>query len=114
MSADDVAAVMGALVGDGGKEEIEVSAAASSSRTGLSSGDSQEGTQMVKVEGGLILEVSKGRVRKVEQFNDHGPRGAGNTVGKMGIADREILEMVGLASWGWVEREAIHEVGMSI
>ncbi|KAI4240176.1 MAG: hypothetical protein L6R40_005309 [Gallowayella cf. fulva] len=114
VSADDVAAVMGALVGDGGKEEIEVSAAASSSRTGLSSGDSQEGTQMVKVEGGLILEVSKGRVRKVEQFNDHGPRGAGNTVGKMGIADREILEMVGLASWGWVEREAIHEVGMSI
>ncbi|KAL8725019.1 MAG: hypothetical protein Q9166_007618 [cf. Caloplaca sp. 2 TL-2023] len=104
VSADDVAEVMGTLVGDGGKEGIEVVSSAAGSMggggTGLSSGDSREGKRMVKIEGGLILEVSKGRVRKVEQFNDEGPRGAGNTVGKMGIVDKEILEMLGGGGWG--------------
>lgn len=35
------------------------------------------------MEGGLILEVSKNKVRKVEEFNDPGPSGPGNTVGNL-------------------------------
>ncbi|KAL8676652.1 MAG: hypothetical protein Q9186_006851 [Xanthomendoza sp. 1 TL-2023] len=90
VSAEEVAEVMGILVADEEAGEVEVMAAP---------GDG-EGKRRIKVEGGLVLEVSKGRVRKVEQFGDEGPKGAGNTVGKMGIADEEILEMLGEPGWG--------------
>lgn len=54
-------------------------------------GDSYgEGTRMVKVEGGMVIEVAKGRRRVVRQFMDPGPSGEGNTVSGMGIAEREI------------------------
>ncbi|KAL8738702.1 MAG: hypothetical protein Q9181_000524 [Wetmoreana brouardii] len=105
VSAEEVAEVMGALVD--GREEVEVVSSSVATAdgvggggTGLSSGDSREGRRRIRVEGGLILEVSKGRVRKVEQFMDEGPRGSGNTVGNMGIADQEILEMLGSGKWG--------------
>ncbi|KAL8647507.1 MAG: hypothetical protein Q9210_005520 [Variospora velana] len=71
VSAEEVADVMGSLVD--GREEVEV--VSSTERRS----DGREGVRKVKVEGGLILEVSKSRVRKVEQFNDEGPKGAGNT-----------------------------------
>lgn len=95
VSAEEVAEVMGVLVGDGGKDEIEVVKG-----TGSSSGDGPEGKGMVRIEGGLILEIGKGRVRKVEQFNDAGPKGAGNSVGNMPLVDGEILEMLGSGTWG--------------
>ena len=102
VSAEEVAEVMGMLVGSGGKEEIEVvrSSAAGSGGAELSNGDGPEGKRMVRIEGGLILEIGKGRVRKVEQFNDEGPSGAGTTAGKVSLADREIFEMLESGEWG--------------
>ncbi|KAL8650391.1 MAG: hypothetical protein Q9226_005164 [Calogaya cf. arnoldii] len=93
VSAHEVAEVMGALVGVGGKDEIEVVKA-------VSNGDGPERKGMVRIEGGLILEIGKGRVRKVEQFSDEGPKGAGNSVGNMPLVDGEILEMLGSGKWG--------------
>ena len=81
-----VAGVMTTLVEE---ETVEVEAGAGGS--GLSTGDSREGTRKVAVEGGMILEVAKAKVRVVEQFNDAGPSGEGNTVGNMGLADEEIF-----------------------
>lgn len=66
----------------------------------LSSGDARERTKEVDVVGGMILEVAKGRVRVVEQFNDVGPSGEGNTVGNMGIAEEEVFEWLGSGGWG--------------
>lgn len=85
VSAEEVAEVMGSLVD--GTDEVEV---VSSTAEG---GDGKGGTKKVKVEGGLILEVSKSRVRKVEQFNDEGPKGAGDMVGTR-IVDEEIMGML--------------------
>ena len=66
----------------------------------LSTGDSREGTKTVDVCGGLILEVSKGKIRVVEQFNDPGPSGKGNTVGNIGLAFDEIFERLEKGDWG--------------
>ena len=52
------------------------------------------------VEGGMILEVAKAKVRVVEQFNDPGPSGEGNTIGNLDIADDEIFEALGSGKWG--------------
>ncbi|KAL9012891.1 MAG: hypothetical protein Q9173_002381 [Seirophora scorigena] len=92
VSAEEVADVMGSLVD--GRGEVEVV----SSTAGR--GNGREGVRKVKVEGGLILEVSKSRVRKIEQFNDEGPKGAGNTASNMSVADKEILEMLESGKWG--------------
>lgn len=92
VSAEEVAEVMGRLVD--GREDVEVV----SSTDGR--GDGREGVRKVKVEGGLILEVSKSRVRKVEQFNDEGPKGPGNTASNMSVVDEEILEMLKSGRWG--------------
>lgn len=93
VSAEEVADVMGVLVGDGRNNEIEVV-----KPCGFDNGLEEKG--LVRIEGGLILEVGKGRVRKVEQFNDPGPKGAGNSVGNMPLVDGEILEMLGSGKWG--------------
>lgn len=93
-----VAAVMVSLVEN---KTVRVSAGlGASAGSGLGSGDSREGTKEVAVEGGMILEVAKGKVRVVEQFNDAGPSGEGNTVGNMGIAEEEILGRLGAGGWG--------------
>lgn len=92
VTPEAVADVMVALVGD---ETVRVSG-----RQGVGGGDEvREGTREVPVCGGLVLEVAKGRVRVVEQYNDAGPSGEGNTVGNMGVAEEEILK--GLAGGGW-------------
>ncbi|KAL8996792.1 MAG: hypothetical protein Q9169_003761 [Polycauliona sp. 2 TL-2023] len=102
VSAEDVAEVMGMLVGVGGKDGIEVVKDSTSEpgRRNMNNGHSPEGKGIVKIEGGLILEIGKGRVRKVEQFNDPGPKGAGNSVGNMPLVDGEILEMLRSGNWG--------------
>ena len=82
------------------KNEMEIQAPLSSA--GLNSGDERGGTRTVTVEGGLILEVSKGKVRKVDQFMDPGPSGEGNTVGNIGMADEEILARMKKGGWGVV------------
>ncbi len=83
------------------KETVHVAAGlGGTSGSRLSSGDAREGTKEVAVEGGMILEVAKGRVRVVEQFNDVGPSGEGNTVGNIGIAEEEIFERLGGGGWG--------------
>lgn len=48
----------------------------------------------------MILEVAKGKVRVVEQFNDPGPSGEGNTVGNIGVAFEEIFERLERGGWG--------------
>ncbi|KAL8762845.1 MAG: hypothetical protein Q9184_001231 [Pyrenodesmia sp. 2 TL-2023] len=92
VSAEEVAEVMGSLVD--GTEEVEVV-----SSTAVR-GDGTRGTRKVKVEGGLILEVSKSRVRKVEQFNDEGPGDAGKMVSNLGIVNEEIFGMLKSGKWG--------------
>ena len=81
-------------------ETVHVSAGSGAVGSRLSSGDAREGTREVAVEGGMILEVAKGRVRVVEQFNDVGPSGEGNTVGNMGVGVEEIFERLGAGGWG--------------
>ena len=80
------------------KDVVELAGGAGGSR--LSTGDSREATKKVAVEGGMILEVVKGRVRAVEQFNDSGPSGEGATVGNMGLADEEIFASLEGGGWG--------------
>lgn len=92
-----VAETMVSLVSD---DTVEVDAGGGGGGSGLSTGDSREGTRRVNVRGGMILEVAKGRVRVVEQFNDPGPRGEGNTVGNMRVAEEEIFERLGNGRWG--------------
>lgn len=87
VSPEDVAAVMTRLV-EGGEVEVVASEMA-------------DGKKVVKVEGGMILEVAKGRVREVKAFGDEGPRGArGNTVGNVGMVEEEILGALGSGKWG--------------
>ena len=87
VSAEDVADVMTKLV-EGGEVEVVAS-------------ETADGKKLVKVEGGMILEVAKGRVREVKAFGDEGPRGArGNTVGGVGMVEEEILGALGSGRWG--------------
>lgn len=67
----------------------------------LRSGDEREGVRQVAVGGGMILEVAKGRVRVVEQFNDAGPSGEGNTLGNIGEAEEEIFASLQGRGGGW-------------
>lgn len=98
VTPESVADVMASLVEN---ETVHVSAGlGATGRSGLSTGDAREGGKEVAVEGGMILEVAKGRVRVVEQFNDVGPSGEGNTVGNMGVAEEEILDRLEKGGWG--------------
>lgn len=58
-----------------------------------------EGMERVKIEGGMVVEVAKGRRRVVKQFGDEGPRGEGNTVSGMGKVEGEIWEAL-REGWG--------------
>lgn len=91
---------MVSLVEDESVRVVSSSLGGAGTGSGLSSGDAREGTREVKVEGGLILEVAKGKVRVVEQFGDVGPSGEGNTVGNMGVAEEEIFERLEGGGWG--------------
>ena len=90
-----VAETMAAMVED---EEIEVIGGEGAIGGGAQSGDSRRGTRKVRVQGGMVVEVAKGTRRVVEQFNDPGPSGEGNTVSGMGIAEEEIF---GALKDGW-------------
>ena len=96
MTPEYVAETMVAMVED---EEIEVIGGKGAIGGGAQSGDSRRGTRRVRVQGGLIVEVAKETRRAVEQFNDPGPRGEGNTVSGMGIAEEEIFEAL-KSGWG--------------
>ena len=99
MTPEYVAEAMVALVED---EEIEVIGGEGAIGGGAQSGDSRGGTRMVRVQGGMIVEVAKGKRRVVEQFNDPGPSGEGNTVSGSSIADEEILGAL-KSGWGYLE-----------
>lgn len=92
-----VADVMASLVEN---EAVQVSADLGAAGGHSRSGHARERTKEVAVEGGMILEVAKGRVRVVEQFNDVGPSGEGVTVGNMGIAEEDIFERLKGGWWG--------------
>ena len=86
VSPEDVAGVMTKLVEVG---EVEVVASEA------------EGKKVVQVEGGMILEVAKGRVRVVNAFMDEGPRDArGSSVGNKGVVEEEIFRALGSGKWG--------------
>ena len=91
-------------------ERVEVAASGMRSPAcgiagGVGTGDSREGTRIVDVCGGMILEVAKGKIRVVEQFNDPGPSGKGNTVGNLGVAVEEVFERLGRGAWGAEEKD---------
>ncbi|KAM0800463.1 hypothetical protein BDR22DRAFT_250420 [Usnea florida] len=91
-----VADVMVSLVEN---ESVHVSAGLAAAGRQSGAGGSGGGTEEVNVKGGMILEVAKGRVRVVEQFNDVGPSGEGNTVGNMGVVEEEILKRLEAGEW---------------
>ncbi|KAL9612671.1 MAG: hypothetical protein Q9167_002753 [Letrouitia subvulpina] len=96
VSAEFVAETMVRLLEE---EEVEIEDPEADA-TNLPSEGRKGGQRIVRVEGGLILEVSKGRVRKVEQFGDRGPKGKGNTVRNAKLAHEEILQRLGGGEWG--------------
>jgi len=89
VAPEDVAEVMLALVAD-----VQISQV-------IGKRDSEEAA--IKIHGGTILEVSKGRVRDVQPFNDPGPLGRpGNTVGGMAQFENEVWDLLGTKGWGTV------------
>ena len=79
VTPEAVADVMGTLVS---QKEMEVEAVGA-----------EDGKRVVQVEGGMIVEVAKGRKRVVMQYDDPGPMSIeGNTVGKMGDEEDVILD----------------------
>ncbi|KAF2438427.1 NAD(P)-binding protein [Karstenula rhodostoma CBS 690.94] len=50
--------------------------------------------------GGTVLEVGAGQTRRVEQFNDPGPRGRGHTASNLGSSYEEVFEWLGAEGWG--------------
>lgn len=96
VSAEFVAETMVMLLEE---EDIEVEDPEADA-TDLLSNVRKDGRKTVRVEGGLILEVSKDRVRKVEQFGDRGPKGKGNTVSNTRLATKEIFQKLGTGEWG--------------
>jgi 3-hydroxybutyrate dehydrogenase len=86
VTPEEVAEAMAALVD---KDEI-----------GSVTGEADTG-QKIPISGGRILEVSKGRVRDVQAFNDPGPGDApGNTVSNMGELEDDVWNALGSKGWG--------------
>lgn len=87
ISPEEVAEVMAALVN---KTEI-------SSRFG----EKAELGDPIKIGGGSIIEVSKGRLRDVQQFNDPGPSGApGTTAQGVEEFENEVYDLLKVEGWG--------------
>ena len=74
ITADDVAEVMAGLI-----EEDEVPAVV------------QGEQKRIAIEGGLILEIGKGKIRKVEVFHDEGPWGPGHTLSNRDVLIEEVV-----------------------
>lgn len=58
-----------------------------------------------ELDGGTILEVGKGQTRRVEAFNDPGPRGAGHTVSRLEEWRSEVFGWLGGEGWNVGERK---------
>lgn len=81
-------------------EEVAETMVEMVSREGMEvQGMEGEGARMVRIEGGMVVEVAKGRRRVVRQFGDEGPSGEGNTVSGMGKVEGEIWEAL-REGWG--------------
>ena len=102
VSPEDVAAVMTKLV-EGGEVEVVASKAVVNVdgwKVEMSASNGAGEKTVAKVEGGMILEVGKDRVRVVKQFMDEGPRDArGSSVGNKGIVEDEIFRALGSGKW---------------
>lgn len=85
---EDVAAVMVDLV-----EKTEMS-----SRFG----ENAEQGETIKLGGGSIIEVAKGRLRDVQLVNDPGPSGAGTTSSGVGQLIGEVHNLLDVEGWGKV------------
>lgn len=55
--------------------------------------------------GGTIVEVTKGKRRKVEAFNDPGPTGDGSSSSGINRATDEVFGWLGSGEWGVSESE---------
>ncbi|KAH9830874.1 Enoyl-(Acyl carrier protein) reductase [Teratosphaeria destructans] len=64
-----------------------------------------------EVDGGYVMEVSKGRTRKVEWRNDPGPTGPGNTAANAGRSVAETFEWLAEEGWGVVKDDGKAQVG---
>jgi len=58
-----------------------------------------------KLDGGSILEVTKGRRRLVQALNDPGPQGEGRKASKINIATEEVFGWLGEDGWGVPDEE---------
>ncbi|KAL0257573.1 hypothetical protein SLS55_008387 [Diplodia seriata] len=84
---EEVAEVMCALVEREGMGGV----------VGVYAGEGQE--EDIKIEGGTVVEVTKGRARAVMAFNDPGPSGPGTAASNMGEAEGKVKAML-KKGWG--------------
>jgi 3-hydroxybutyrate dehydrogenase len=64
-------------------------------------GENAEQGEVIRLGGGSIIEVAKGRLRDVQPFNDPGPSGVeGTTVGGMGEYVDEVHGLLSVDGWG--------------
>ncbi len=90
---EEVAEVMVALV-----EKTEIS---------CQFGEGAEQGKTIKLDGGNIIEVSKGRLRDVQPFNDPGPsKGPGNTASGIGQITDEVYALLNVDGWGKPSRSS--------
>jgi 3-hydroxybutyrate dehydrogenase len=84
---EEVAEIMVALV-----EKTEI---------GCRFGENAEGGERIKIGGGSIIEVTRGRLRDVQEFQDPGPSDApGTTASGMAEAYGEVYGLVSVNGWG--------------
>ena len=101
VSPEEVAAVMTKLVEGGEVEVVASKVKIGGLKVEIQESDTLDGKTVVKVEGGMILEVGKDRVRVVKQFMDEGPRDArGSSVGNKEVVEEEIFRALGSGKWG--------------
>lgn len=63
-------------------------------------GEKAEQGEMIRIGGGSVIEVTKGRLRDVQTLNDPGPSGAGTTVGGMAELYEEVYGLLQVDGWG--------------
>jgi hypothetical protein len=62
------------------------------------------GSKLLPIKGGLILEISEGKCRIVKQFMDEGPSGDGCWPDNVDVNEKEVWELLASGKWGLNDR----------